>query len=167
MGHNINQWITDTINDSPNTWLHLLFRADGTILNGHNLRQSVWSQGSIPTIDKVHKALSWTITECRRKYDRKMKFAAFLGGEPKLAVFPHIHAFVELPTHTTQEILTDYLDHLWYLKLKKSFKHPVISSVTSQVIIDGKSCTSYCSRFEGVTFSFGDDKVIVNNSFYM
>jgi len=166
MANELNKWISNSITDSPNTWLFLLFRIDGRITTGHNLRQSVWSQGSISVIEKVKTSLSWTITECRRKYDRRMKFAGYFGGEPEFGVFPHIHAALELPTHTSQDTITEYLDNLWNIKLTKSLNQSVNSNVSSEILHDAKSCTSYCARYEGNTFSFGDEKVIVNNSFF-
>ncbi len=166
MTNDLTNWLSSSISESQNIWLFLLFRVDGTITNGHNLRQSVWSQGSISVIEKVKTALSWTITESRRKFNRQMKFAGYLGGEPDSGIFPHIHAVIELPTHTSQEVLTAYLDYLWQRKVEKSFKQPIRSSVTSQVLKYGGNAMRYCSRYEGQTFSFGDEKVIVNNSFY-
>ena len=167
MTNDFTHWLASSISESPNIWLFLLFRVDGTITNGHNLRQSVWSQSSISVIEKVKTALSWTITESRRKYNRHMKFAGYLGGEPDSGIFPHIHAVIELPIHTSQETLTEYLDYLWQRKLEKSFKQPIRSSVTSEVLKNGDGALGYCSRYEGHTFSFGDEKVIVNNSFYI
>jgi hypothetical protein len=96
-----------------------------------------------------------------------MRFAGFVGGEPTIGVFPHIHALIELPQHTTPEEIVEYLNSLWKRKLKKKLKQIVVSSVTYEVIKNANKFTSYCSRNEGGTFSLGDEKLILNNSFFL
>ena len=165
--HHITNWITTTIDASPNQWLFLTFRCDGYITNRNNHHHSVWNTGAVPTIERVKMALSWTITECRRKHDRKMRFAAFVGGEPSIGIFPHIHAFLELPRHTTPDTMTEYLDLIWSKKLVKLLKQPISSSVTSQILNNGKAAIKYAERYEGLTFSMGDEKLISNKSFFI
>ena len=165
--HHITNWITTTIDTSSNEWLFLTFRADGYVINRNNHHHSAWNTGAVPTIERVKMGLSWTITECRRKHDRKMRFAAFVGGEPSIGVFPHIHAFLELPTHTTPDTMTEYLDLIWSKKLAKLLKQTISSSVTSQLLNNGADALLYCSRYEGQTFSRADEKVILNNSFFI
>jgi len=165
--HHITNWVMTTIDASPNQWLFLTFRADGYITNRNNHRHSAWSNGAVPTIEKVKISLSWTITECRRKHGRKMRFAAFVGGEPSIGVFPHIHAFLELPTNTSHNTITEHLDLIWSKKLTKLLKQPIRSSVTSQLLNNGADALLYCSRYEGQTFSRAAEKVIVNNSFFI
>ena len=94
-----------------------------------------------------------------------MKFAAFYGGEPSIGVFPHIHAVIEQPTHITQHDLTHYLDSLWNRKLFKLLNQQVIASVKSELLRNSDAAIAYLSRYEGNTFSIGDEKVIVNNTF--
>jgi hypothetical protein len=96
-----------------------------------------------------------------------MRFAAFVGGEPEISVFPHIHAFLELPTNTSHDTITEYLEMIWSKKLAKLLKHPINSTVTSQILSNGADALLYCSRYEGQTFSRADEKVIVNNSFFI
>jgi hypothetical protein len=165
--HHITNWITTTIDTSSKEWLFLTFRADGYVINRNKHHHSVWNTGAVPTIERVKMALSWTITECRRKHDRKMRFAAFVGGEPAIGVFPHFHAFLELPTNTSQDTMTEYLDLIWSKKLAKLLKQPINSNVTSQLLSNGADALHYCSRYEGQTFSRADEKVIVNNSFFI
>ncbi|CAM8667268.1 hypothetical protein MCEMSE6_00534 [Oxalobacteraceae bacterium] len=165
--HHITNWITTTIDTSSKEWLFLTFRADGYITNRNNHHHSVWNNGAVPTIERVKMALSWTITECRRKHDRKMRFAAFVGGEPSIGVFPHIHAFLELPTNTSHDTITEYLEMIWSKKLAKLLKQPINSRVTSQILNNGADALLYCSRYEGQTFSRADEKVILNNSFFI
>ena len=165
--HHITNWILTNLDTSSKEWLFLTFRADEYVTNRNKHRHFVWSNGAVPTIEKVKTALSWTITECRRKHGRKMRFAAFVGGEPSIGVFPHIHAFLELPTHTTHDTMTEYLDLIWSKKLAKLLKQPIRSSVTSQILRNGADALHYCSRYEGQTFSKADEKVILNNSFFI
>ena len=165
--HHITNWVMTTIDTSPNQWLFLTFRADGYITNRNKHRHSAWNNGAVPTIEKVKTALSWTITECRRKHGRKMQFVAFIGGEPAIGVFPHFHAFLELPTNTSQDTMTEYLDLIWSKKLAKLLKQPISPSVTSEIKRKGKAAIKYSARNEGQTFSMGDEKLIGNNSFFI
>ena len=167
MSNDITRWISNTIIESESTWLVLVFRVDGTIKLANKTKKSVWAQGCVSAFENTKCVLSWTITECRRRYDRKMRFAGFVGGEPSIGVFPHIHALLELPQHTTPQEIVDYLDSLWSRKLKKKLKQIVVSSVTYEVMKDANKFTSYCSRNEGGTFLMGDEKVILNKSFYI
>ena len=165
--HHITNWIKTTIDTSSKEWLFLTFRADGYVINRNNHHHSVWNTGAVPTIERVKMALGWTITECRRKHGRKMRFAAFVGGEPSIDIFPHIHAFLELPTHTSPDTMTEYLDLIWSKKLAKLLKQPINSSVTSEIKTKGKAAIKYSARYEGQTFSMGDEKLIGNNSFFI
>ena len=167
MSNDITHWISNTIIESDSTWLALVFRVDSNISFANSTKKSVWAQGCVSAFENTKSVLSWTITECRRKYDRKMRFSGFVGGEPTVGVFPHIHALIELPHHTTPEDIVDYLDSLWSRKLKKKLKQFVASSVTYEILKDANSFALYCSRYEGGTFSLGDEKVILNNSFYI
>ena len=167
MENHISSWIKDSINGSDKNWLSLVFRIDSFVLGADNSVRSAWHKGLVSPADRTIKALSWTITECRRKHNRKMKFAAFYGGEPSIGVFPHIHAVIEQPPHITQHDLTDYLDSLWNRKLLKLLNQQVIASVKSELLRNSDAAIAYLSRYEGNTFSIGDEKVIINNSFYM
>jgi hypothetical protein len=167
MSNDITRWISDTIIESDTTWLALVFRVDGTVQFANKTKKSVWAQGCVSAFENTKCVLSWTITECRRKYDRKMRFAGFVGGEPTIGVFPHIHALIELPQHTTPEEIVEYLASLWSRKLKKKLKQSVKSSVKYEVMRGANEFSSYCSRNEGSTFSLGDEKLILNNSFFL
>jgi len=167
MSKDITHWISNTIIESDSTWLALVFRVDGTVQFANKTKKSVWTQGCVSAFENTKCVLSWTITECRRKYDRKMRFAGFVGGEPSIGVFPHIHGLLELPHHTTPQEIVEYLASLWSRKLKKKLKQPVESSVTYEVIKNANKFASYCSRNEGGTFSLGDEKLILNNSFFL
>ena len=78
-----------------------------------------------------------------------MRFAAIVGGEPSIGVFPHIHALLELPQHTTPEEIVEYLASLWKRKLKKKLKQIVVSSVTYEVIKDAKSLPLIAQETKG------------------
>ena len=166
MSNDISRWISNTIIESDSTWLALVFRVDGTVQFANKTKKSVWTQGCVSAFENTKCVLSWTITECRRKYDRKMRFSGFVGGEPTIGVFPHIHALLELPHHTTPQEIVEYLASLWSRKLKKKLKQSVKSSVKYEVMRGANEFTSYCSRNEGSTFSLGDEKLILNKSFY-
>ena len=164
---NIAHWIDFSVSKSDSAWLALVFRADGTVANGHSVKQSPWSQSATYSIELLKTALSWTITECRRKHYRQMRFVGYLGGEPSHGTYPHIHAIMEIPEGLLEAELLAYLQALWSTKLKKKFKQYVPSAVLSQPLESSKLYAFYSSRYEGSTFSAGDEKVIINNSFYL
>jgi hypothetical protein len=167
MTNNIAQWIDSTVKTSDSQWLALVFRADGFVTNGHFVSQTPWSQSATCSIELLKTALSWTITECRRHYCRSMRFVGYLGGEPAQGVFPHIHAIIELPNGVSQEDLVLYLSDLWAKKIKKKFRQYISSEVLSQPLKNSAIYASYASRYEGTTFCAGDEKVIINNSFFL
>ena len=63
--------------------------------------------------------------------------------------------------------MTEYLDLIWSKKLAKLLKQPINSSVTSEIKTKGKAAIKYSARYEGQTFSMGDEKLIGNNSFFI
>lgn len=163
--NNIAKWINASVNQSDCQWLALVFRADGQVTNGHLVQQSPWSQSATCSIELLKTALSWTITECRRKHNRQMKFVGYLGGEPSQGTYPHIHAIIEIPAGVPEDAFLVYLQDLWSKKLQKKFKQYVPSSVLSQPLNNSAMYAYYSSRYEGNTFNAGDEKVIINNSF--
>jgi hypothetical protein len=165
--NNIAQWIDDSVKNSDSQWLALVFRADGLVTNGHQVRQSPWSKSATCSIELLKTALSWTITECRRKHYRQMKFVSYLGGEPIQGTHPHIHAIIEIPAEVLEGEFLSYVQELWSKKLKKKFKQFVPSAVLSQPLKSSTLYAYYSSRYEGSTFNAGDEKVIINNSFYL
>ena len=165
--NNIAQWINASVTKSDKKWLALVFRADGLLLNGHSVQQSPWSQSATCSIELLKTALSWTITECRRRRYRQMRFVGYLGGEPNQGTYPHIHAIIEIPINLTEEELITDLKDLWSKKLKKKFKQYVASNVLSEPLKSSVMYAYYASRYEGSAFSAGDEKVIINNSFYL
>ena len=165
MNYSINDWIEQTVNASSCHWAVITFRSDGYVLNGHGKRQSVWGNGATCSREKVTKALDWTITEFKRKHGRRLKFVSYLGGEQTADVFPHIHALLELPLEIDEVHLEETLSILWKKKLFKTLNAPIQSSIHVEKLISSKLYLSYCSRFEGITFKLGDEKVLVNKSF--
>ena len=165
MKSSIESWISESISNSTSNWAALTFRVDGYVLNGHQQRQSCWKNDSTCIQQRVTKALEWTITEFRRKFFRKMRFAAFWGGESDGGIFPHIHAVLEAPTGMTGEEIHQYLSELWGKKVAKTLRCDVDSSVHLEELDEPKKFIPYCIRYEGRTFSTGDEKVIVNRSF--
>jgi hypothetical protein len=165
--NNIAKWIEASVQNSPSQWVALVFRADGLVTNGHLAQQSPWSQSATYSIELLKTALSWTITECRRRHFRQMRFVGYLGGEPSQGTYPHIHAIMEIPEGLLEAELLAYLQTLWSTKLKKKFKQYVSSAVLSQPLKSSVLYAYYASRNEGSTFSAGDEKVIINNSFYL
>jgi hypothetical protein len=165
MKSSFESWITESISNSTSIWVALTFRVDGYVLNGHQQMQSCWKNDSTCIQQRVTKALEWTITEFRRKFFRKMRFAAFWGGDSDIGIFPHIHAVLEAPIGTTREEIQTYLSELWGKKLAKTLRCFVNSSVYVEGLHFPKKFIPYCIRYEGKTFSLGDEKVIVNKSF--
>jgi hypothetical protein len=165
--NNIANWIEASVQQSENQWLALVFRADGLVTNGYLAQQSPWSQSATCSIELLQTALSWTITECRRKHYRQMRFVGYLGGEPSQGTYPHIHAIMEIPEGLLEAEFLAYLQALWSTKLRKKFKQYVSSAVLSQPLKSSVLYAYYASRNEGSTFSAGDEKVIINNSFYL
>lgn len=167
MTANIAEWIETSVKGSQSQWLALVFRVDEMVTNGHLLHQSPWSQSATCSIELLKTALSWTITECRRKHNRELRFVGYMGGEPLSGAHPHIHAIMEVPSGTAAHELLEYLQDLWAKKLRKKLRQQVRSSVLAQPLKNSAQYALYSSRYEGTTFSAGDDKVIINNSFYL
>lgn len=165
--HNIANWIEHSVHSSKSQWLATIFRVDGVVVNGHSTLQTPWSQSATQSIELIKTALSWTITELRRKHPKNLRFVAYLGGEPKNGIFPHIHALIELPYGMEEEELISHLQILWAKKLKKKFKQFVQSDVLGKPLENCRLYSYYSARFEGDTFFSGDEKVIINNSFYL
>ena len=165
MQYLINDWINHTVNTSNSKWWVLTFRCNGSVVNGHFKKQSVWNDKDTCSIEKVKTALSWTITEFRRKHGRDLKFAAYLGGEKSLDIYPHIHALLEEPIGIDALETKQILERLWKNKLIKTLKTNISSSVHIENLQSSTHYTHYCGRWEGTTFNLGDAKVIVNNSF--
>lgn len=161
----INDWINNTIITSNSKWWVITFRCDGSVVNGHFKKLSVWNDSITCPIEKVKTALSWTITEFRRKHGRHLKFVAYLGGEISLDIYPHIHALLEQPIGIDAFETNQILERLWKNKLTKTLKTSVSSSVHIENLQSSIYYTHYCGRWEGTTFNLGDAKVIVNKSF--
>jgi len=156
-------WIQTHIEQSNSEWLAITLRADSSILNFAGQRQSVWHASSIGRVKTAH---SRAITQLRRQVNRKMQYAAFLGGELRLGVFPHIHAVLELSDASSDEVQTE-LNKLWQLHLKKLLKTTIASSIHVEQLSSAKKYLAYCSRYEGQTFQMSDEKLLLDKSFYM
>lgn len=147
----INQWIKSSVEQSENEWVVLTIRADGTVKNGAQIRQKLWSTSATFSIDKVKRALDWTITEERRKHKKRMGFVAWFGGDVKNDVYDHIHAVLEIPAGCDKDEIVARLNYLWKRNLEKLFKQDVKASIW----LDKKSLVSiekfgnYCMRQEG------------------
>ena len=165
MHFTINDWVNDTINTSNSKWWVLTFRCDGSVTNGHFKKQSVWNDRNTCSIEKVKTALSWTITEFRRKYGRDLKFVAYLGGEQSSHIYPHIHALLKEPKDMDALETEIILERLWKNKLNKTLKTYIRPSVYIEILESSEYYTRYCGRWEGNTFNFGDAKVLLNKSF--
>ena len=156
-------WIQTHIEQSNSEWLAVTLRADSSISNFAGQRQSVWHSSSIGRVKTAHR---WAITQLRRQFNRKMQYAAFLGGEQRLGVFPHIHAVLELSDASSDEVQTK-LNHLWQHYLNKLFKTTIASSIHVEQLSSAKKYLAYCSRYEGQTFQMSDEKLLLDKSFYM
>ena len=156
-------WIQTHIEQSNSEWLAITLRADSSISNFAGQRQSVWHSSSIGRVKTAH---SWAITQLRRQVNRKMQYAAFLGGEQRLGVFPHIHAVLELSDASSDEVQTK-LNHLWQHYLNKSLKTTIASSIHVEQLSSAKKYLAYCARYEGQTFQMSDEKLLLDKSFYM
>ena len=165
--NNIAEWVDTETKNSDSEWLAVVFRADGMVTNGHQNQQSPWSQSATCSIELLKTAFSWTITECRRHHYRNMKCVGYIGGEPCHGTHPHIHAILELPPSVIEADFIQYLDCLWSKQLKKKFKQYLSSKVLSQPLKSSQLYAYYSSRYEGTTFCAGDEKVIINNSFFL
>jgi hypothetical protein len=135
------------------------------VFNGHFTKQSVWNDRNTCSIEKVKTALSWTITEFRRKHGRDLKFVAYLGGEQSLHIYPHIHALLKEPKNMDALETKIILERLWKNKLNKTLKTYIRPSVYIEILESSEQYTGYCGRWEGNTFNFGDAKVLLNKSF--
>ena len=156
-------WIQTHIEQSNSEWFAITLRADSSILNFAGQRQSVWHSSSIGRVKTAH---SWAISHLRRQVHRKMQYAAFLGGEQRNGVFPHIHAVLELSDASIDEVQTK-LSELWQHYLNKSLKTTIASSIHVEQLSSAEKYLAYCSRYEGQTFQMSDEKLLLDKSFYM
>lgn len=162
---NINKWINDAVNKSENEWVVLTIRADGTVINGAGIRQTLWSTSASSSIDKVFRALDWTITEERRKHKKRLGFASWLGGDAKNGVHEHIHAVLEIPANCDKDEIVARLSYLWKRNLQKLFKQDINATIylDEDSLIDASRYSSYCGRRENVNIG-PVDKFIISRS---
>ena len=162
----INQWIKTAVEQSGNEWVVLTIRADGTVKNGAQIKQKLWSSSATFSIDKVNRALDWTITEERRKHKKRLGFAAWLGGDVKNGVHDHIHAVLEIPAGCDKNEIVARLNYLWNQKLKKLFKQDINALIylDDQSLVNTERFGNYCMRQEGSVRIGPADKLLISRS---
>jgi hypothetical protein len=160
----LTNWISQSILEGEGQLFSLTFRADKTVKNGAALKQSVWSRSQTQSVQLVHKALDWTITEMRRKY-KEMKFVGFEGGDENSGTQGHIHALLLIGDDRDAVAVYEQMNYLWYRNLNKKLKSQVEGKITYFSRTDAVSAYSwYCQRYEGTTLLGGSDKVLVSRS---
>jgi hypothetical protein len=164
--NDINQWLQDAVKQSENEWVVLTIRADGTVTNGSQVKQTLWSTSATYSIDKVNRALDWTITEERRKHKKRLGFAAWLGGDKEYGVQDHIHAAMEIPANCDKHEMVNRLNYLWNRNLKKLFKQEINSVIylDEEALVSAERYGSYCIRSEGSVRIGPTDKLLMSRS---
>jgi hypothetical protein len=175
------------------SWHALTLRADTRITNASGSTQDLFSDNATHSRDLVDKALSWAITEQRRKEkSSSFYFVAIHGGDRSIGVQPHFHALCGSVSQETIENIA----RLWHTRLAKAFHlslqqtkakefsyrggqkierssvfittrqnfHRFRSSVFSEPLRDAGSFTNYCQRFEGDHRDGSSSKMLVNRS---
>ena len=164
--NDINQWIASAVNESGNEWHVLTIRADGKVVNGSQKKQTLWSTSATFSIDKVTRALDWTITEERRKHKKRLGFAAWLGGDANNGVHDHIHALIEISANCDKNEIVGRLSYLWKRNLEKLFKQDVNASIhlDDQSLVNSMKYGNYCMRQEGNVRVGPTDKFLISRS---
>jgi hypothetical protein len=132
-------------------WVLATFRADGAMGSGFS---------------RSMKALDWTIDDAQRhwKNGKLLRFVPYIGGEPSNGVATHIHALVELPSGTSLEDFTERLEDRWGYFVKKVQNREVNASVWTRLYQSGEGEEMlYFARYEGPTFSMGEEKVMFDH----
>jgi hypothetical protein len=161
MPKTIREWINEVLTESDTEWVIAVFKLNGGFMDGSGISRQTINELSFP---RMLKSLDWTITTTRRKLGNKtMRFVPFIGGDKESGVNVHIHAFVEIPKNSNVYELNDNLKRYWKMYSEKSLQKSIKSEVWIQPYkkeLDKKH-TYYVTRYEGNSFMYGDEKVLI------
>ena len=161
MPKTIREWINEVLTESDTRWVIAVFKLNGGSLGSSGISRQLMTELSLP---RMMKSLDWTITTTRRKLsDKNMRFVPFIGGDKEMGVNIHIHAFIEIPMNSDVYELSDNLSRYWKKYSEKSLQKDIKAEVWIQPYKKelGKSYTYYVTRYEGKSFMFGDEKVLI------
>lgn len=161
MPKTIREWINEVLTESESEWVIAVFKLNGGFMDGSGRSRQSINEMSLP---RVLKSLDWTITTTRRKLGSKsMRFVPFIGGDEKTGVNTHIHSIIEIPPHSNIYELSDTLNRYWSEYSAKSVQGDIKSEVWINPMDLDKSRNHlyYVTRFEGDSYSFGDEKVLI------
>jgi hypothetical protein len=163
----ITPWILNAFTDDLDQVAALTIRADGTITNGANARQSAWSKSPTGSLYLLTGALDRTVSQLGRGEHKDLKFVAFFGGDTSRGVFGHFHAFLQYPQKADRDEFIDHFKRLWSIKASNALKTTLNTSVFVERIQSKAAFADYCQRYEGTTFGGGSEKVVMSRSLKM
>ena len=161
MPKTIREWINEVLTESDTRWVIAVFKLNGGSLGSSGISRQLMTELSLP---RMMKSLDWTITTTRRKLsDKNMRFVPFIGGDKEMGVNIHIHAFIEIPMNSDVYELSDNLNRYWKKYSEKSLQKDIKSEVWIQPYKKelGKKYTYYVTRYEGKSFMFGEEKILI------
>ena len=159
----ISDWLNETLSTSKNDWMIVVFKVGGDFVDNSGRKRQINNSLSL---NKFIRSVDWTILDLRRRLKSDMKFVSFFGGNEETQVQTHIHSFLEIPKSTNYEFIEKTLTENFDIYSKRNFKTNVESSVwTDRLDMNNyRSHVYYCSRSEGKTFKYGNEKVILSKS---
>ena len=161
MPKTIREWINEVLSEYDSEWVIAVFKLNGGFIDMSGISRQLINELSF---QRMLKSLDWTITTTRRKLGNKtMRFVPFIGGDKEMGVNVHIHAFVEIPKNSNVYELNDNLKRYWKKYSEKSLQKSIKSEVWLRSYKKelGKKHTNYVTRYEGNSFMYGDEKVLI------
>lgn len=156
-------WVNSTFNEEFT--VAITIRADGTMANGTGRRVSPWSEGAVPTLPTLVRALDRTVSELTRpKAYRSTKFIAWVGGDESIDCGGHFHALLELPTGVNQAEFIDRFRARWESKVVEAFRTSALrTAVFDQPLNSAMGYSIYANRPEGANLA-RDSKVVMSGA---
>ncbi len=156
-------WVNRSFDETLTTTLTI--RADGTMVNGAGRPVSPWSEGAVPTLPTLIRALDRTVSELTRpKAYRSTKFIGWVGGDESIDCGGHFHALLELPAGVNQSEFIDRFKARWESKVVEAFRTSALrTAVFDQPLNSAMGYSIYANRPEGANLA-RDSKVVMSDA---
>ena len=155
----ITDWVSDQLSNCTYPLYDIVFEVNSFVLNGCNVPISAWSS---ECIHKTYKSIQETIKTMRREVrdkKEKLKFVAWIGGDKKTNIYPHVHCIFELPKRDIRDY--EILLYKHFSKFTKRFlKQNVSINVSVREVKSTQHYVRYCGRKEGENPLRGDEKIL-------
>lgn len=171
LNYTINDWLNKNLDQSDSEWFIAVFKINGTYLDKFGCNRQIVNDLSF---GKMTRALDWTISTIKRNYSYPtMQFVPFVGGDKESGVKTHIHAFIEIPSGANKYEFSYRIRRRWSEFVIRSFKFKSKDIdknkefIASSVWFDdldksrAKFHSYYVGRYEGKTFMYGHEKILV------